>query len=149
MLEARRECDMLLMYFGAQGRGTHLGIAVLWRCILKRQSSLSICTVSWQVPDVLVILCRKIESESRRDAGDAQFLRMLHSMDDASIPLEAKWDAIAKQMSSKEEFRCAYLSQCLDAAQTQTAVVQPGRMLIMTQSKKCCRQLLRVDMLTL
>ena len=78
--------------------------------MLKRQNSLSICIVSRQVPDVLVTLCRKIESESRRDAGDAQFLRMLHSMDDASIPLEAKWDAIAKQMSSKEEFRCASIS---------------------------------------
>ena len=29
-------------------------------------------------------------------------------MDDASIPLEKKWDAIAKQMNSKEEFRCAF-----------------------------------------
>ena len=110
MLEDRHECDMLLMYFGIFGQGINLGIAILWRCMLKRQSSLSICMVSWQVPDVLVILCRKSESESRRDAGDAQFLRMLHSMDDASIPLEAKWDAIAKQMSSKEEFRCASIS---------------------------------------
>ena len=78
--------------------------------MLERQSSLGVCLISWQVPDVLVILCRKSESESRRDAGDAQFLRMLHSMDDASISLEAKWDAIAKQMSSKEEFRCASIS---------------------------------------
>lgn len=31
-------------------------------------------------------------------------------MDDASIPLEKKWDAIAKQMNSKEEFRCAFTS---------------------------------------
>lgn len=46
-------------------------------------------------------------SADRRDTGDAQFLKMLHSMDDASIPLEAKWDAIAEQMGSKEEFRCA------------------------------------------
>lgn len=47
-------------------------------------------------------------SDVRRDTDDAQFLKMLHSMDDASIPLEAKWDAIAQQMSSKEEFRCGY-----------------------------------------
>ena len=47
--------------------------------------------------------CRPV----RRDADDAQFLKMLHSMDDASIPLEKKWEAISMQMSSKEEFRCA------------------------------------------
>lgn len=52
-------------------------------------------------------VCRKSENADRRDKSDAQFLKMLHSMDDASIPLEAKWDAIAKQMGSKEEFRWA------------------------------------------
>ncbi len=55
--------------------------------------------------------CRKSENADRRDKSDAQFLKMLHSMDDASIPLEAKWDAIAKQMGSKEEFRWAAQQQ--------------------------------------
>ena len=57
--------------------------------------------------DIAVVVCRKVEQAGRREAGDPQFLKMLHSMDDASITLEAKWDAIAKQMGSKEEFRCA------------------------------------------
>ena len=61
--------------------------------------------------DMAGVTCRMVEKAGRRDAGDAQFLKMLHSMDDASIPLEAKWDAIAKQMGSKEEFRCAAAEQ--------------------------------------
>ena len=50
-------------------------------------------------------MCRQSQPV-QRDAHDAQFLKMLHSMDDASIPLEKKWEAISLQMSSKEEFRC-------------------------------------------
>ena len=53
---------------------------------------------------------RRQSEPVRRDAGDAQFLKMLHSMDDASIPLEKKWEAISLQMSSKEEFRCVDIS---------------------------------------
>ncbi|CAK0787078.1 hypothetical protein CVIRNUC_010294 [Coccomyxa viridis] len=66
---------------------------------------------------------RRQSEPVRRDAGDAQFLKMLHSMDDASIPLEKKWEAISLQMSSKEEFR-KQLSRLFELAGESSSAVQ-------------------------
>ncbi len=41
----------------------------------------------------------------RQAVYDAQFSRVMQTMDDPSIPLEQKWPAIAEQCSRKEEFR--------------------------------------------
>ncbi|KAK9917928.1 hypothetical protein WJX75_009699 [Coccomyxa subellipsoidea] len=67
---------------------------------------------------------RRDEEQKRVQAVyDAQFSRVMQTMDDPSIPLEQKWPAIAQECSRKEEFRNG-LSRLFTLAEESSKVMQ-------------------------
>ena len=54
--------------------------------------------------------CRAEQQARFREAGDAQFIALLHTMDNPNIPLEHKWSGIQRHMGEKQEFGCGCFS---------------------------------------
>ena len=53
------------------------------------------------------MVCREQLRQRFREAGDAGFVALLHTMDNPNIPLETKWSGIQQHAATKQEFGCA------------------------------------------
>ena len=51
--------------------------------------------------------CREQLRLRFKEAGDAGFVALLHTMDNPNIPLETKWAGIQQHLATKQEFGCA------------------------------------------
>lgn len=70
-----------------------------------------------------------------KEAGDAGFVALLHTMDNPNIPLETKWSGIQQHLATKQEFGCAptaYLQEVLEVYMSRPCSLLPATVVLAT-----------------